>query len=145
MATYTARFSEEWAVLDRIQIATWAGGISTDWVSMANYHRAAIVIDCGALGSTLDVAIWQATNLAGAGAKVVAGKNVTQLNGAADSNSHCLIELRTEELDVDGAFDCIRVQTISGAAGANDYGVTIYAAPGRFPPAATTNWDEVVD
>ncbi len=144
MATYTARFTEEWAVLDRIEIAAWAGGISTHWNSLMNYHRVAVVVDVGVLGSTLDVAVWQATNVAGTGAKVVTGKALTQL-AATDDDSHCVIELRTEELDVDGGFDCIRVQTESGAAGGNTYGVVIYGAPGRFPPPVTTPWDEVVD
>lgn len=140
--SYTARWTEKNAVLDRIQIAAHGGGVSTDWVSLMNYHRAAVVVDVGALGNTLDVAIWQATNLAGAGAKIVAGKAITQL-GAADDNSHCCIELQTEELDVDGGFDCIRVQTVNGAAG-NIYGVTIYATEARFGPPSTANWDEVV-
>jgi len=141
MADYTNRFTEVNIMLDALDVAAHAGGESTEWVSLANYHRAVVMVFAGNLAGTLDAAVWQATNAAGAGAKVVAGKAITQLT-ATDDQSKCIIELQTEELDVDGGFDHIRVQTVNGAA--NDYGVFIFGVVPRFPPGPTTGWDEIV-
>jgi hypothetical protein len=141
MADYTNRFTEVNVILDKMDNTGHNGGESTEWVSMANYHRAFVEVITGALGGTLDVAIWQATNAAGAGAKVVAGKAITQLT-AADDYDCCGIELQTEELDSAGGFDYIRVQTNSSAV--NVFAIMVYGVVPRYPPGSTTGWDEVV-
>ena len=141
MADYTNRFTEVNILLDALDIRSHAGGESTEWVSLQNYHRAVVMVFCGALGGTLDVALWQATNAAGAGAKVIAGKAITQLTGA-DDYDQVIIELQTEELDVDNGFDHIRAQTTNGAA--NVYGVYVFGVVPRFPPGTTAGWDEIV-
>jgi hypothetical protein len=117
------------------------GGESTEWVSLQNYHRAFVEVITGALGGTLDVAIWQATNAAGAGAKTITGKAITQLTAADDYDKVC-IELQTEELDVDGGFDHIRVQTTSSAV--NVFAVQVYGVVPRYPPGTSAGWDEIV-
>jgi len=140
--SYTERFTETCILLDALDIASHAGGESTEWVSLQNYHRAVVMVFCGALTGTLDVALWQATNAAGAGAKVIAGKAITQL-AATDDYDQCIIELKTEELDVDGGFDFIRAQSLNGAA--NIYGLYVFGFIPRFAPGTTGGWDEIVD
>ena len=141
--SYTERFTETNVLLDALDIANnHNGGISTEWVSLSNYHRAVVMVFTGNLTGTLDVAIWQATNAAGAGAKVVTGKAITQLAATGDY-SQCIIELKTEELDVDGGFDHIRAQTLSSAA--NEFGVYVFGCIPRFAPGTTGGWDEIVD
>lgn len=144
MPAYCERFTEVHKVLDRIFPTSHAGGVSTAWVSVQTYHRVFVEIVTGNMVNPLDVSIWQATNDAGAGAKIVSGKEITQLNGGDDNNA-VGIELRTEELDVDGGFDHIRVQTLNGGAGGNTYAVVAYGIVGRFLPTGTTEWDEVID
>jgi hypothetical protein len=141
MADYTNRFTEVNILLDALDVASHAGGESTEWVSLQNYHRCVVMIFTGGMAGTLDVALWQATNAAGAGAKVIAGKAITQLAGT-DDQSACIIELQTEEMDVDGGFDFIRAQSVNGAA--NDYGIFVFGITPRYPPGPTTGWDEIV-
>jgi hypothetical protein len=140
--SYTERFTECNILLDALDIRSHAGGESTEWVAMTNYHRGVVMVFTGALTGTLDVALWQATNAAGAGAKVVAGKAITQL-AATDDYEQAIIEFKTEELDVDGGFDYVRAQTLNGAA--NVYGVYVFGSIPRFAPGTTGGWDEIVD
>ena len=141
MADYTNRFTEVNILLDVLDFEGHAGGESTEWVSYQNYHRGVVMIVTGAMTGTLDVALWQATNAAGAGAKVIAAKAITQLAGT-DDQSECIIEFQTEELDVDGGFDFVRAQSVNGAA--NDYGILVFGVIPRFPPGPTTGWDEII-
>ncbi len=143
MPAYCEEFSEVHEKLATIYPIAHAGGVSTAWVSMANYHRAFVEILTGNMVNPLDVAIWQATDNTGTGAKLVTGKTITQLNGGDDSNA-VGIELRTEELDVTGGFDHIRVQTLNGGAGGNVYSVVVYGIVGRYLPVGVTEWDEIV-
>ena len=141
MADYTNRFTEVNILLDKLDNASHAGGESTEWVSYQNYHRGVAMVITGGMAGTLDVALWQATNAAGAGAKVIAGKAITQLAGT-DDQSECIIEFQTEELDVDGGFDFVRAQSVNGAA--NTYCILMFGITPRFPPGPTTGWDEIV-
>jgi len=141
MADYTNRFTEVNILLDALDIRSHAGVEATEWVSLANYHRAVVMVFCGALTGTLDVAVWQATNAAGAGAKAVTGKAITQL-AATDDYEQVIIELQTEELDADGSFDYIRAQCTNGAA--NVFGCYVFGVVPRYPPGSTAGWDEIV-
>ena len=140
--SYTERFSEVHELLGRLAPLTYNGGVSTNWMAVNDYHRVAVIVSAGTLTGTLDVAVFQATNLAGASAKIVAGKAITQL-AATEDEEIAIIELRTEELDVDGGFDCIRVQTTSSAV--NVFEVLVFGIVGRYLPVGTTEFDEVVD
>ncbi|MBU2249541.1 MAG: hypothetical protein KKD77_22530 [Gammaproteobacteria bacterium] len=143
--SYTCEFSEMHKVLDRIPPSnTQTGGISTIWMCVKDYHRVFVFLGCGNMTNTLDVAVWQATNAAGAGAKIVTGKTITQLAGG-DDNEMVGIELRTEELDVAGNFDYIRVQTLNGGTtGNNCYELVVFGCIPRFAPVGTTEFDEIV-
>jgi len=139
--SYTARFTECNKLLDRLPPLTYNGGVSTNWFAVNDYHRIVVIVSAGTLTGTLDAAVWQATNLAGGSAKVT-GKAITQL-AATEDEYISAIEIRTEELDVDGGFDCLRVQTTSSAV--NVFEVLVFGFEPRYGAVGTTEWDEVVD
>ena len=140
---YCEEFSEVHKVLDHIEPASHAGGLSTNWCDMSTYHRAFVLIECGSIVTTLDVAVWQATDQTGAGAKAVTSKSITQLAGG-DDNALVGIELRTEELDVTNGFNWIRVQTDNGGGGGNTYSVVLFGIVTRYAPVGHTEFDEIV-
>ena len=143
---YTARFSETWYPLAVIHADSLSGEQNSGYVSLANYHRAVILIDVGDMvaSATLDCQIEQATTTAGASPKDITGKAITQLTQAGgDSDQLICIEVTTEELDVDNGFDCINVE-MTGAAAATEYSVWVLGDCSRYKPVPTTNWEEIV-
>jgi hypothetical protein len=122
------------------------GTHNSAYVSLQSYHRAWLVLNVGdmAVGATLDAGIQQATDTAGTGVKAIIGKTITQLTQAGgDGNDLVCIELQTEELDVDGGFDCVRFYvTIAGAA--VEYSAILYGLISRFKAVPVTNWTEIV-
>lgn len=147
MAEYTSRFSELHYPLASDYADSFAIGTHTSaYVSLMNYHRTVIVINVGdiAAGGALDARLLQATTTAGAGAKAITGKAITQLTQAGgDGDDIVCIELQTEELDVTNAFDCIALE-LTVTSGAVELSYIIYGIEPRFPPTGTTNWAEVV-
>lgn len=150
MADYTERFSETAALLYNLAPISVTNGseVFTSYVSLANYHRAAIVIHTGVMQSsgTIDAVVHQATDTSGTSAKhLTSSKAITQLTQAgSDSNKDVVIEVRTEELDVANGFDCIALGYTVGTA-ASIMSIEIYGLVPRFAPVSTTAWDEVVD
>lgn len=143
--TYTENFTEihelAGATVDTFAIGTYN---TLAYRSMANYQRAVAILIVGdvAQGATVDLALWQATSSAGANAKLVTGKAITQLTDA-DSDSVVCIEVRTEELDVDGGFAYLG-GVITVAGGNVDLGVVGFLGGANYPPVPTTNWTEIV-
>lgn len=144
---YTARLSEMMYPLAAAYAGSVAIGTHTSaYVSLRDYHRAWAVLNVGdmAATATLNVSLLQATTVAGAGSKAITGKAITQLTQAGgDSDSLICIELQTEELDVDGGFDCIAMQAVVGTA-AVELSYALYGCVPRFPPVPITNWTEIV-
>ena len=146
---YTQRFTEVHELLDPnwlTPVDRAAAAYPTGYVSMANHQRAGYILLTGVMtqGSTVDLQLWQATDAAGTGAKVIVGKAITQLTQAGgDGGDACIIELRTEELDVDGGFSFVAgILTVAGAA-------TLCAllplfGCSNFPPVPVANWTEVI-
>lgn len=145
---YTARFTEQVAFLDKLDPDSYDAAVyDTGFNSLRDYHRAAVVLIVGdmAATATLDMDIEQATTTAGAGIKAITDKSITQLTQAGgDSNTTVVVELRTEELDVDNAFDCINAEVTVGTA-AVEFALLILGLEPRYPPVPTTNLEEVVD
>jgi len=145
---YTARFTELNEIIAGLYPALkQAAAHNTAWTSMANHQRAIYLVRVGAMTalSTLDFKLQQATAAAGTGAKDISGKAITQLTQAGgDGSETCVVELRTEELDVDGGFDYIRGVLTVGTD-------TVYCEviPIKFaanhPPVSTSAITEVVD
>ena len=145
--SYTERFTEVHYPLDADYSDSFAiGHFTSDYVSLANYHRAVVVINVGdiAAGGAFDAHLLQATTTAGASAKAITGKAITQLVQAdGDGDALLAIELQTEELDVTNNFDCIALYFINTSA-AVELSYVIYGIEPRFPPTGTTIWTEVV-
>lgn len=116
--------------------ANAAATYTTDWVAMKNWQALLAVIMAGDLGAsaTLDVKLEQATTSGGAGAKDVTGKSITQLTQAGtDSNKQVLINLRPEELDVEGGFDYVRLSMTVGTATSDSGALLLGVYPSRGP------------
>ena len=145
---YTNRFSEEVVPLANHypgvrQVATHV----SDWVLMSKYHRAFFYLAVGAMGgsSTLNAKLQQASSASGTGVKDITGKAIEALTGAgSDANSLVGIELRTEELDVNGGFEYVRFSVTIGVADCT-YAATLFGLHSRYEPVATTAYDEIVD
>lgn len=147
MPQYTEQFTEVHQPLYYLIYQILAPGTHiSPYVALNDMHRAGFQIFVGNMGPGSDVTFqpMQATTTAGAGAKVVAGKATTTLDQAAgDGVDHLWIELQTEELDVDGGFDCVALRAIVQD---NPIEVTYYiwgVCP-RYPPVPTTFWTEIV-
>ena len=114
-----AKGSELLSVLATIDPASIAAGtVTTGWVSAANHHNLLAVIQTGALGTaaTLDAKLQQASDSSGTGAKDISGKAITQIVKASGDNKQALINLRPEELDVNGGFAYVRLSLTVGTA-----------------------------
>lgn len=149
MADFTEKFVEVNCPLYHLAPVSVGNGAEafTSYVSLANYHRAFIYIEMGVMqaGGTVDAVVYQATTTAGAGSKVLSPtKAITQLTQAgSDSGTIVGIEVRTEELDVNGGFDCIALGYTVGTA-ASIMSITIFGCVPRYAPVAVTGWNEVV-
>lgn len=115
-----AKISEQLAVLATIDPVSQAvGTIASGWISAANFERFQATIQTGLLGAaaTVDAKIQQATTAAGAGAKDVVGKAITQIVKATGDNKQAIIGLRANELDMNNGFAFFNVSiTVGGAA-----------------------------
>ena len=140
--SYTERFTEVHYPLGLIPSEDYTMVQYTEYVSLANYHRAVAVIHFGTLNGPVNAGLQQASDTAGTGVKAITGKTITALT-ATDDEALVAIELRTEELDVDGGFDCVRLY-VTPTANAQ-FSAVLYGIEPRFMPTGTTNWTEVVD
>lgn len=119
-------------------ISQGAGSVSTGWVDAGVYDTLHAVVAAGVLGTaaTLDAKLEQATTAGGAGVKDVTGKTVTQLVKATDDNKVATINVRSEELDVNGGYRFVRLTLTVGAAASLVYGA-LFGHDARYqPPAA---------
>jgi len=146
--SFTERFTEQYQLgaveyADSLAAATYNGA----WQSMRDFHRAVAILIVGDIqvGGTVDFILQQATDTAGTGAKAITGKAITQLTQAGgDGDEACIIELRTEELDVSNGFDCIRWRLTLGTAASEVAVLVLRGSPPRYQPVSTTAWTEVV-
>lgn len=125
------------AALDPVAIPT--GIVTTGWIDMAKTPNLLAVIMAGALGAggTIDAKLQQASSAAGAGAKDIAGKAITQLTqaGTNKSNKQVQINLRGEELDRNGGFSFVRL-SMTVAVATSVAGAVVLGAGARFGPSA---------
>lgn len=150
---YTQRFTE--GVLYETGIPPANHGIAvhnTPWVDMSDFHRAVAELSTGVMaqGATLDMALQQATDNAGAGVKAIIAKGggakaINQLTQAGgNGNDRVVIELQSEELDVTNRFRWVRAQiTIAGAAVFFDAQIKRFQA--GHSPVSVAALTEVID
>lgn len=99
--------------------ANAAGAASTGWVDASTFHSFLAIIMAGTLGAsaTLDAKLEQATDGSGTGVKDVTGKAITQLTQAGtDSDKQALINLFSDELDINNGFTHVRLTMTTGVA-----------------------------
>lgn len=127
---------------------TVASTVTTGWVAMSSFEAIQAIILAGTLGTsaTLDAKLEQATSAAGAGAKDITGKAITQLSeaGTDDSDKQAVINCWADELDVDNSFTHVRL-SMTLAVATSDLGAVILGLNARYqPPTDATTVAEVV-
>lgn len=128
--------SEQIAVLAvKDPVSQAAATITTDWLPMADTGAILAVVQTGVLGAaaTVDAKLEQATSVAGAGAKDITGKAITQLVKANNDNDQAAINCRADELDVNGGFNHVRLSITVGAA-ASLISAMVLGFYGRYQP-----------
>lgn len=126
-----------------------AATYTTGWIAAADANRYMAIVMAGTLGSsaTLDAKLEQATSAAGAGAKDITGKAITQLTQAGtDSDKQAIINLRADELDLLNGFTHFRLSMTVGTA-TSDAGAILLAFDHRYGPASDNDIaavDEIV-
>ena len=108
--------------------------IEGDWVSLRDYNECTILIQAGALGADIVWQIEQATTNTGTSKKDVVGKTVSHINGT-DEGVLKTLQVRGEELDVDGGFDFIRLQAPDPGTAATFAAATYILTNARFAQA----------
>ena len=126
-------------------VSQGAGTVNTGWVSVKNHHALMALVSTGVLGAaaTVDAKIQQATDSAGAGAKDVTGKSITQIVKATGDNKQAIINAKMADLDTEGAFNYVRLSITVGTAASLVAGYLVGAFP-RFEDAAAFNQAGVV-
>ena len=123
-----------------------AGAVSTGYVDVSLYESLLAFVTVGDFVATglLDAKLEQATSGAGAGLKDVPGKAITQLTQAGtDSNKQAFINLKSEDLDVEGGFRYVRLTMTLTTAGADAAGY-LFGMDARYKPTHATTVDEVI-
>jgi len=154
---------EEASIVEALAPAADAAGRSGAWVSLKNAYKAYVKAHIAqGNAATVELIIQQAQDVSGTGAKVIT-KNariwaclatdtsdalvrqtdaVNFTTDAALKDKVVVIEIDPATLDIDGGFDCIRVQT--GASNAANLTEAVYIlTPLRYagspPPTAIAN------
>ena len=133
-----------------------AGTATTPTICMRGYDRVLFIIQGGAANdanATLDAVVHQCTQAADAGAdaKVLAGlygsKAITQVTagaGFATLNQKWLIEVSTEEMDVDANYDYLLVSYTVSTADTWLLAIDTERSGADYEPVATTNITQAI-
>ena len=145
MSTYTERFTEVSQYLGGINPASYNSVQDTGYVSFANFHRGVVIVHAGVLGQNVDFDFEEATSTAGAGAQSFdsAGKDFL-LTATTDNNTVSVVEIKSEEFDVDNNYDCLNVEC-TPAGSSSIFSLQIWGLVPRFAPVSTTGLDSVTD
>lgn len=122
--------NEACALLAQIDPSSQSAGAATSgWLDMSNYHKLLALIAIGALGSsaTVDAKIQQATSSAGAGAKDITSKAITQ--HTSGNNKQKLIQVSADDLDAANGFRYVQLSVTVGTAAT----LTAASVLGFFP------------
>jgi hypothetical protein len=114
-----------------------AATVTSGWVAMKDVDAVLAVLQTGVLGAgaTIDAKLRQATSSAGADAKDITGKAITQLVKANNDNNQAMINCRADELDVNGGFTHVQLSITVGVA-ASLISAAILGVNGRYQPVA---------
>lgn len=114
-----------------------AATVVSSWVSMADIDALLAVLQTGVLGTdaTIDAKLRQATSSAGADAKDITGKAITQLTKAANDNDQVMLNCRSDELDINNGFTHVAL-SVTVATAASLFSAQLYGFYGRYQPVA---------
>lgn len=146
MSNPNVRPSDRVAVLGVIDPQSATTAKSTGWVDAGLYESLLAVVKVGVLGSgtTVNAKLEQATSAAGAGAKDITGKAVTQLTQAGtDDSKQVLINLKSEDLDVNNRFQFVRL-TVTPATSTALLDAILLGLDARYGGSHAATVDEVV-
>jgi len=135
------KLQEAVAILDNVApISQGAGSVTSGWVSMANFHRIAAIIQTGVLGAsaTLDAKLQQATDSSGTGVKDITGKALVQIVKATGDGKQAMLEVADAELDTANGFSYVRLSMTVGTA-ASLVSAIVLGFNARFMPASVLN------
>ena len=110
-----SRYSVE-DVLDPASVAP--GTVQSAWIDMKELGFLSTILEVGTMATdaTLDALLEQATDGAGADAKAVTGKALTQLTEAGgDSDTQAVIDVGEEDLDIANNFRYVRLSVTVAA------------------------------
>lgn len=146
--SYTARFTENAAYLGGIYALGVAANTTNDTgnLLLENYHRAVIIIHPMDVNDALDVDVEEATD-ATAGTRTQMDSGGKDITVATTDTAPSVIEIRTEELNVQSSYKYINVEvtTANTGGGGNDYLVEVWGLEPRYAPVSTTTLDSVTD
>jgi hypothetical protein len=131
------------------------GEQSTGWIDASKFDKFMAVVFAGDMGTATTIAakIEQATDASAGGKKDVTGKAITNFTKAGtDDNKQAIINLSSDELDVNGGFKFFRLtitfaDTTSPRSATSDGGGVVFGFDPRFAPASdndATTVDEIV-
>lgn len=135
-----SKLSEALALLAVINPASQGVGTAVSgWVDVSQLHQIMAVVKVGAFGAsaTVDAKVQQATSNAGAGAKDIAGKAITQMLAAGGNNRQAEINVRPQDLDTENGFRYVQLSITVGTAATLIDGAVHGAT--RFEPASDLN------
>lgn len=147
MSNPNVRPSDRATILAVINPQSASSAQSSGWISVVQFAALQALIIVGAIGSsaTVDAKIEQATSAAGAGAKDVTGKAITQLTKAgSDDNKQAIINFRPTDLDFNNGFTHVRLTITPATAASLICGVILGSDAREQPPTDATTVDEVV-
>ena len=144
---YTELFSEVHAVLQAVEPQSLNADADTLYVDMANYHRAVLVVSVGSTSGDVEVELLQCdSDVDDSNEKVIeddaGNEKYAFLNDAYAFPALIMIELRTEELDVNGGFHYVGVAVNTTQAAIISY--VLYGIEPRYEPVPVTLIEEVV-
>ncbi len=140
------KLNEKLAILATLDPASVAPGtVLTSWVHVSEVNNVMALVQTGVLGTaaTVDAKMQQATSSAGAGAKDITGKAITQLTQAADDNKQVTIEVTQNDLDMANGFEYVALSVTVGAA-ASIVGAALIGGNPRYAPTTSLNQAAVV-
>ncbi len=124
--------------------ANAAGSPATGWIDAKDFHNFLAIIQTGILGSaaTLIAKLEQATDSSGTGVKDITGKTLVSIAEASASppdtnDKQHVINLKQEELDVEGGFTHFRMLSTVAVATSDYSGIVLGLNPRQGP--ATRN------
>ncbi len=110
------------------------GSVNSAWVSPfadgGSADRAVFLMYVGTAGGTIDMALYQATDSAGTGRKVITGAHIAQVSAANDEGI-VTIEIGPGALDDVNGFSYVRAEVT--ASSTDTYGVFLIKHRLRYP------------